>query len=121
MDADFDSGGSSDYSLLGRMYKTRSLPGVNCVQDPDDDEVSSYFFLLFSKYLNVIHVSIIVFTHSSTGCSVSGGRAWMGQWGGERLLPRAGDGQRRGDRGRVRQRGERRPGKRGAGEVRVHV
>ena len=47
MDADFDSGGSSDYSLLGRMYKTRSLPGVNCVQDPDDDEVSSYFFLLF--------------------------------------------------------------------------
>ena len=41
MDADFDSGGSSDYSLLGRMYKTRSLPGVNCVQDPDDDEVIS--------------------------------------------------------------------------------
>ena len=43
MDADFDSGDSSDYSLLGRMYKTRSLPGVNCVQDPEDDEVKILF------------------------------------------------------------------------------
>ena len=40
MDADFDSGDSSDYSLLGRMYKTRSLPGVNCVQDQEDDEAT---------------------------------------------------------------------------------
>ena len=44
MDADFDSGDSSDYSLLGRMYKTRSLPGVNCVQDPEDDEVKMLYF-----------------------------------------------------------------------------
>ena len=45
----------------------------------------------------------------------------MGQWSGQRLLPRAGDGQRRGDRGRVRQRGQRRPGQRGEGAVRVHL
>ena len=30
MDVDFDSNGSSDYSLLGRMYKSRSVPGSSC-------------------------------------------------------------------------------------------
>ena len=43
MDADFDSGDCSDYSLLGRVYKSHSLPDVNCVQDPEDDEVKISF------------------------------------------------------------------------------
>ena len=37
MELDDDSGASSDYSLLGRMYKSKSLPGPGM-------EISFYIF-----------------------------------------------------------------------------
>ena len=87
MEADFDSASSSDYSLLGRMYKSRSLPGVDCVQLPVDLEVR--------HLCNNNAISIVC----HQGGPIPGGRAGLGQRCRERLLARPRHGERRGDRG----------------------
>ena len=47
MELDDDSAASSDYSLLGRMYKSKSLPGpgMQIIFTPSERETYFYNFL----------------------------------------------------------------------------
>ena len=44
MDVDFDSAGSSDYSLLGRIYRSKSLPDADFSQLDDEGHEEHFVF-----------------------------------------------------------------------------
>ena len=57
MELDDDSGASSDYSLLGRMYKSKSLPGPGMQL--------SFYFPLPTNYPFILEPFCIVYSFHS--------------------------------------------------------